>query len=62
MVVLNHEPLFSSVEFFITRFFVGIDLILEQETRVPLPTICVNEIVGIFDKEYLVKKRMFGFN
>jgi hypothetical protein len=62
MPITNYEPMFVPVEVFISRFFQGNDLIFEQETKMPLPTMCKDDNIEIFDKEYLVEKRMFAFH
>lgn len=62
MKLIKYEPKFLPVEWFITRFFEGDNLIFEQETKFPLPTMCTGDNIEIFGQEYLVNKRLFGFN
>jgi len=57
-----NQCLFPPVEVFITKFFLENVLIFEQETKIPLPTMCKDDNIEIFGKEYLVGKRMLGFN
>lgn len=58
----KYKPRFAPVEFFITRFFVGEELLFEQETKVPLPDLVVGDVIAIFDVDYIIHNRTFGFN
>lgn len=62
MSIRKYEPLFPPIEFFITRFFVKNNLLYEQETKVPIPTMEVDETIVLFDADYKIIKRRFGFN
>lgn len=58
----NYESDFPPIKFFITRFFVGVECLFEQETRVSLPTMMPGDVIDIFDESYIIESRQFGFN
>jgi hypothetical protein len=60
--LIKHEPEFPSIEFFITRFFLGGNCLFEQETKVSLPTLITGDVIDIFDESYVIVSRQFGFN
>ncbi|WP_438449455.1 hypothetical protein [Gorillibacterium sp. sgz5001074] len=62
MNIQKYEPQFKPIQCFITRFFEGGNLIFEQETERALPTLDPGDNIVIFDKEYVIKRRRFGFN
>ncbi len=62
MQISKYEPQFPPVEYFITRFFVDNQCLFEQETKVSLPTVIKGDVIEIFDKNYNVDTREFGFN
>jgi hypothetical protein len=61
MDLIQSEPIFLPIEVFITRFFLADELIFEQKTTFPLPSIGVEELVEIDVFVYMVKQRMFSF-
>ncbi|WP_138753587.1 hypothetical protein [Paenibacillus sinopodophylli] len=62
MIFKKHEPEFSPIDFFITRFFIGDKCLFEQETKVSLPTLITGDAIDIFDESYLIESREFAFN
>jgi hypothetical protein len=44
------------------KIFLGEELVFEQETKVALPTLHKDDVVDIFDKEFIVTRRRFAFN
>lgn len=64
MTILKYEPKFPPIEVFLTRFFdfESDVLIFEQETKIPIPTISIGDIIEIFEDDYIVKERKFAFN
>jgi hypothetical protein len=61
MDLIQTEPIFLPIEVFITRFFLVDELLFEQKTTFPLPSIGIEELVEIDDFVYIVKQRMFSF-
>jgi hypothetical protein len=61
MDLIQCEPIFLPIEVFITRFFLADELIFEQKTTFPLPSIGIDELVEIDDFVYIVKQRLFSF-
>jgi hypothetical protein len=61
MDLIQSEPIFLPIEVFITRFFLADELIFEQKTTFPLPSIGIEELVEIDVFVYMVKQRMFSF-
>ncbi|AIQ58074.1 hypothetical protein [Paenibacillus borealis] len=64
MTIIKYEPEFAPVEVFLTRFldFENDNLIFEQETKIPIPTLTAGDIIEIFEQDYRVLERKFAFN
>ncbi|SEB57844.1 hypothetical protein [Paenibacillus sp. GP183] len=62
MDLIQTEQLFLPIEVFITRFLLADELIFEQETTFPLPSIGIEDLVEIDDFVYMVKQRFFSFS
>jgi hypothetical protein len=62
MNVSKYEPLHPPIGTFITRFFLEDKLLFSQETTSPIPTMIAGDTISIFDTDYYIKKRDFGFN
>lgn len=62
MVIEKYKPMYNPIEYYITRFFIGEKLLYEQETKIPFPTMDIGDLVTIFEDDYVIEKRTFGFN
>jgi hypothetical protein len=62
LTIEKYKPMYNPIENYVTRFFFGENLIFEQETRIPLPTLDIGDTVEIFEENYEIKKRIFGIN